>query len=74
AAGIVGCRIIDSPRERLLAILTNNFVPCNGRLPQPHKGKENYLETLSQRKKVKQSILINQKENIVEIKKISPKS
>lgn len=33
AAGIVGCRIIDSPRERLLAILTNNFVPCNGRLP-----------------------------------------
>lgn len=33
AAGIVGCRIIDSPRERLLAILTNNFVPCNGRYP-----------------------------------------
>lgn len=33
AAGIVGCRIIDSPRERLLAILTNNFVPCNGRFP-----------------------------------------
>lgn len=33
AAGIVGCRIIDSPRERLIAILTNNFVPCNGRLP-----------------------------------------
>ena len=31
AAGVVGCRIIDSPRERLLAILTNNFVPCNGR-------------------------------------------
>ena len=26
-------RIIDSPRERLLAILTNNFVPCNGRFP-----------------------------------------
>jgi len=35
AAGVVGCRIIDSPRERLLAILTNNFVPCNGRLTQP---------------------------------------
>ena len=33
AAGIVGCRIIDSPRERLLAILTNSFVPCNGRFP-----------------------------------------
>jgi len=33
AAGVIGCRIIDSPRERLLAILTNNFVPCNGRFP-----------------------------------------
>lgn len=33
AAGVVGCRIIDSPRERLIAILTNNFIPCNGRLP-----------------------------------------
>lgn len=33
AVGIIGCRIIDSPRERLLAILTNNFVPCNGRFP-----------------------------------------
>lgn len=33
AAGVVGCRIIDSPRERLLAILTNPFVPCNGRFP-----------------------------------------
>ncbi len=33
AAGVVGCRIIDSPRERLIAILTNSFVPCNGRLP-----------------------------------------
>lgn len=39
AAGIVGCRIIDSPRERMLAILTNNFVPCNGRLPQQKFGK-----------------------------------
>ncbi len=37
AAGVVGCRIIDSPRERLIAILTNNFVPCNGRFPPPHK-------------------------------------
>jgi len=33
AAGIVGCRIIDSPRERLLAIVTNSFMPCNGRFP-----------------------------------------
>ena len=33
AAGVVGCRIINSPRERLIAILTNNFVPCNGRFP-----------------------------------------
>ena len=33
ACGVVGCRIIDSPRERLIAILTNNFVPCNGRFP-----------------------------------------
>ena len=33
AAGVVGCRIIDSPRERLLALLTNSLVPCNGRFP-----------------------------------------
>ncbi|GMQ64290.1 ferrous iron transport protein B [Vallitalea maricola] len=33
AAGITSCRIIDSPRERLIAIITNNFVPCNGRFP-----------------------------------------
>lgn len=33
AAGVVGCRIIDSPRERLIATLTNAFVPCNGRFP-----------------------------------------
>lgn len=31
--GVCGCRIIDSPRERLIAILTNVFVPCNGRFP-----------------------------------------
>ena len=35
AAGVIGCRIIDSPRERLIAIITNNFVPCNGRFPPP---------------------------------------
>ncbi|MDD4238499.1 MAG: nucleoside recognition domain-containing protein [Desulfotomaculaceae bacterium] len=33
AAGVVACRIIESPRERLIAMLTNNFVPCNGRFP-----------------------------------------
>ncbi len=33
AAGVIGCRIIDSPRERLMAILTNVLVPCNGRFP-----------------------------------------
>lgn len=33
AAGIIACRIIESPRERLIAMLTNNFVPCNGRFP-----------------------------------------
>ena len=33
AAGVIGCRIIDSPRERLIAVLTNSFVPCNGRFP-----------------------------------------
>jgi len=33
SVGVIGCRIIDSPRERLIAIITNNFVPCNGRFP-----------------------------------------
>lgn len=33
AVGVTGCRIIDSPRERLLAVITNSFVPCNGRFP-----------------------------------------
>ena len=33
ACGVTGCRIIDSERERLVAILTNSFVPCNGRFP-----------------------------------------
>ncbi len=33
AAGVVGCRIIESPRERLIAVITNSFVPCNGRFP-----------------------------------------
>lgn len=33
AVGVTGCRIIDSPRERLIAIVTNSFIPCNGRFP-----------------------------------------
>lgn len=33
AVGVTGCRIIDSPRERMIAILTSSFVPCNGRFP-----------------------------------------
>ena len=33
AVGVSGARIIDSPRERLIAIITNTFVPCNGRFP-----------------------------------------
>lgn len=33
AVGVTGCRIIDSGRERLIAMLTNVFVPCNGRFP-----------------------------------------
>ncbi|MGI6083591.1 MAG: nucleoside recognition domain-containing protein [Limnochordia bacterium] len=33
AAGVISTRIIESPRERLIAILTNTFVPCNGRFP-----------------------------------------
>lgn len=33
AAGVIGCRIIESPREKLLSIITNSFVPCNGRFP-----------------------------------------
>lgn len=33
AVGVTGCRIIDSPRERLLAVITNSLVPCNGKFP-----------------------------------------
>ncbi len=33
AAGVIGCRIIDSKRERMLGIITNSLVPCNGRFP-----------------------------------------
>jgi len=33
AVGVAGCRIIQSPRERMIALLTNSLVPCNGRFP-----------------------------------------
>lgn len=33
AVGVVGCRIITSPKERLIAIITNSLIPCNGRFP-----------------------------------------
>lgn len=33
ACGVTGCRIIDSPRERLIAIVTSSLVPCNGKFP-----------------------------------------
>lgn len=33
ACGVTGCRIIDSPRERLAAMLTSSLVPCNGKFP-----------------------------------------
>lgn len=51
AVGVTGCRIIDSPRERLIAMLTNSFVPCNGRFAQPHKGKQNCCWQLTWRMK-----------------------
>lgn len=33
SAGVIGCRIIDSPKEKTIATVTNSFVPCNGRFP-----------------------------------------
>lgn len=33
AVGVTGCRIIDSPRERIVAVITNSLTPCNGRFP-----------------------------------------
>ncbi len=50
AVGVTGCRIIDSKRERLIAMLTNNFVPCNGRFPPPYKGKQNCSSVLTMKK------------------------
>lgn len=50
ACGVIGCRIIDSPRERLIAVITNNFVPCNGRFAQPYKGKQSCSPVLTRKK------------------------
>ena len=50
AVGVTGCRIIDSPRERLIAILTNSFMPCNGRFPPPYKGKQKCSSALTMKK------------------------
>ena len=49
AAGVVATRIIDSPRERLIAILTNNFVPCNGRFPRSSCSGRSLSRRLSHR-------------------------
>lgn len=51
ACGVMGCRIIESPRERLIAIITNSFVPCNGRFAPPHKGKRLYTVADSEAEK-----------------------
>lgn len=50
AVGVTGARIIDSQRERLIAILTNVFIPCNGRFPPPYKGKQNCSSALTMKK------------------------
>lgn len=43
AVGVTGARIIDSTRERLLAIVTNSFMPCNGRFPPPQQEQQKQL-------------------------------
>ena len=45
AVGVTGTRIIDSPRERLIAILTNSLSPCNGRLHPPTLWQLLWLKT-----------------------------
>ena len=50
AVGVSGARIIDSQRERLIAILTNVFIPCNGRFPPPYKGKQKCSSALTMKK------------------------
>ena len=57
ACGVIGCRIIDSPRERLIATVTNNFVPCNGRFAPPRKGKQRYCRVPTKKKKPNQLYL-----------------
>lgn len=46
AVGVTGARIIDSPRERLVAIITNSLTPCNGRLPPPTLWQLQWLKTI----------------------------
>lgn len=46
AVGVTGARIIDSPRERLVAIITNSLTPCNGRLPPPTLWQLPWLKTI----------------------------
>ncbi len=45
AVGVTGARIIDSPRERLVAIITNSLTPCNGRFPPPTLWQLLWLKT-----------------------------
>lgn len=45
AVGVTGARIIDSPRERLIAIITNSLTPCNGRFPPPTLWQLLWLKT-----------------------------
>lgn len=45
AVGVTGARIIDSPRERLIAIITNSLIPCNGRFPPPTLWQLPWLKT-----------------------------
>lgn len=45
AVGVTGCRIIDSPRERLVAIITNSLTPCNGRFSPPTLWQLPWLKT-----------------------------
>lgn len=58
ACGVTGARIIDSPRERLLAILTNSFVPCNGRFPTIITIITMFLATVSNQASVFTGVLI----------------
>ncbi len=59
AAGVIGCRIINSPRERIIAIITNVFVPCNGRFAPPHKEKQICSTGLTKKRNRKAHIKIS---------------